>query len=126
MPCNFTDMDANIALVCQEPGKEGDRVERWEHVIKLLAAACRAVRSGAKGRMRLHYVLRDKGPRLHVPATWVPQLQLHLLATGCHSVLLFTRSAAARHMHRIMLRLCSATNQALHPVLAMAWSTAPL
>jgi hypothetical protein len=75
--------------------------------LDVVAAACRAVRSGAKGRMRLHYVLRDKGPRLQVPATWVPQLQLHLLATGCHSVLLFTRSAAARHMHHIMSAPCS-------------------
>ena len=53
----------------------------------------RAVRSGAKGRLRLQYVLRDKGPRQQVPAHWVPQLQLHLLATGCHSVLLLSRRA---------------------------------
>jgi hypothetical protein len=54
---------------------------------------CRAVRSGAKGRLRLQYALRDKGPRQQVPAHWVPQLQLHLLATGCHSLLLLSRRA---------------------------------
>ena len=59
----------------------------------MCARPCSAVRSGAKGRLKLQYVVRDKGPRLSPPAHWVPQLQLHMLATGCHSLLLLSRSA---------------------------------
>ncbi|KAG2440766.1 hypothetical protein HXX76_003622 [Chlamydomonas incerta] len=54
----------------------------------------RQVRRGGKGRVHTELVLGDPGPRHAVPAAWVPQLQLHMLATGCQSALVVSRSAS--------------------------------
>lgn len=46
---------------------------------------------GMDERRRL-YQLHDRGPRQHVAAEWVPQLQLHMLCAGTQSGLLISRS----------------------------------
>ncbi|MEW5319169.1 MAG: hypothetical protein WDW38_010336 [Sanguina aurantia] len=50
----------------------------------------RSARSGGRGD---GFVINDRGPRDMVSAMWVPQLQLHMLASGCASGLLVSRSA---------------------------------
>eukprot|EP00877_Chromochloris_zofingiensis_P010471 jgi/Chrzof1/5678/Cz16g11120.t1 len=51
-------------------------------------------RRGVKGTTRVCYSLKDTGPRDRLLPQWVPQLQLHMLATGCMSALLVSRSAS--------------------------------
>ncbi|KAG2496759.1 hypothetical protein HYH03_005168 [Edaphochlamys debaryana] len=53
----------------------------------------RQVRRGGKGRVHSELVLCDLGPRGALPALWVPQLQLHMLAAGTASGLAVSRSA---------------------------------
>ncbi|GLI64376.1 hypothetical protein VaNZ11_007639, partial [Volvox africanus] len=53
----------------------------------------RQVRRGGKGRLVSEFFISDRGPRQEVSPLWIPQLQLHMLATGCHSGLLLSRSA---------------------------------
>jgi len=53
--------------------------------------ACRYGRSGKKGRVDLAYKLSPRGCAGRVHPQWIPQLQLHTLATGCQSVLLVSR-----------------------------------
>ena len=54
-------------------------------------AACRFARSGKKGRTELAYKLSPRGCAGRVHPQWMPQLQLHMAATGCQSVLLASR-----------------------------------
>jgi hypothetical protein len=44
-----------------------------------------------KGRPRTKYVVNDRGPRQRLLPMWVPQLQLHMASSGCHSALLVSR-----------------------------------
>jgi hypothetical protein len=48
-------------------------------------------RSGKKGRVDLAYHLSPRGCAGSVHPQWIPQLQLHMAATGCESVLLASR-----------------------------------
>lgn len=50
-------------------------------------------RLSKKGKPRAHYAVFDKGPRTQVPCYWVPQLQMEMLASDTHSIILLTRSA---------------------------------
>lgn len=43
--------------------------------------------SGGRGG----FMVNDRGPRDMISAMWVPQLQLHMLASGCASGLLVSR-----------------------------------
>ncbi len=63
---------------------------RW---VRTRARAALQVRRGGKGRMTTEAVLSDPGPRSALPALWVPQLQLHMLAAGTESALLVSRCA---------------------------------
>lgn len=47
----------------------------------------------SKGKRCDRYALFDRGPREQVPALWVPQLQMEMLAAGTERALLVTRSA---------------------------------
>ncbi|KAF8058321.1 rplW [Scenedesmus sp. PABB004] len=77
--------------------------------------AVSAKRSGKKGRVRVTAGFRPRGPAPRVQPQWVPQLQLHMLATGCSSALLVSRCAhegvrafrlfADREYQRTMLSL---------------------
>lgn len=52
------------------------------------------VRRGGKGRLQWEVVVSDRGPRHSLPPYWIPQLQLHMAACGCHSGLLVSRCVA--------------------------------
>jgi hypothetical protein len=52
---------------------------------------CRQQSKGRKGSIKLKYSLSDGGPVAKPLPGWVPQLQMHMLATGCQSVLLVSR-----------------------------------
>lgn len=56
-------------------------------------SSCRYARSGKKGRTELAYKLSPRGCAGRVHPQWIPQLQLHMAATGCQSVLLASRCA---------------------------------
>jgi len=60
-----------------------------------LTACCtrprRSKRRGRGGKPMLNYAFVDRGPIRRLQAQWVPQLQLHMLATGCMSALLVSR-----------------------------------
>jgi radial spoke head protein 9 len=50
---------------------------------------------GRKGSVRLRYSLSDGGPVERMLPGWLPQLQLHMLTSGCQSALLLSRSPSA-------------------------------
>lgn len=56
-------------------------------------SSCRYARSGKKGWTELAYKLSPRGCAGRVHPQWIPQLQLHMAATGCQSVLLASRCA---------------------------------
>lgn len=51
----------------------------------------RSKRKGKKGRVHVAYGFNARGPAQRVHPQWVPQLQMHMLATGCQSALLVSR-----------------------------------
>lgn len=55
--------------------------------------AVKCTRSGHKGKVSSQFIVGDKGPWFHVHPQYLPQLQLHMLATGTASALLLSRSA---------------------------------
>jgi hypothetical protein len=59
----------------------------WDHSLH----PARFKRSGKKGRVDLAFHLSPRGCAGSVHPQWIPQLQLHMAATGCESVLLASR-----------------------------------
>ncbi|KIY96074.1 hypothetical protein MNEG_11887 [Monoraphidium neglectum] len=57
----------------------------------LLAAGGK--RRGRKGRVNLDFGMQAVTPAPRVQPAWVPQLQLHMLCTGCLTALLVSRTA---------------------------------
>ncbi|GAX72899.1 hypothetical protein CEUSTIGMA_g354.t1 [Chlamydomonas eustigma] len=55
--------------------------------------AFKGQRKAKKGRLHLEYRIADPGPMQSLRPIWMPQLQMHCLASGAASVLLLTRSA---------------------------------
>ncbi|KAF5833442.1 hypothetical protein DUNSADRAFT_10232 [Dunaliella salina] len=51
-----------------------------------------AHKAGTQGGAKVRFCIRDRGPREAVAFHWVPQLMLHMLATGTWSALLICRS----------------------------------
>jgi radial spoke head protein 9 len=58
-------------------------------------------KSGARGRVKKEWVVCDRGPRSHLSPSWVPQMQLHMAATGTWSGLLVTRSPRGVYVYRM-------------------------
>uniref|UniRef100_A0A383WDU8 Uncharacterized protein n=1 Tax=Tetradesmus obliquus TaxID=3088 RepID=A0A383WDU8_TETOB len=55
--------------------------------------AFRSKRKGKKGKVHVSFGFNARGPAQRVHPQWVPQLQMHMLATGCQSALLVSRCA---------------------------------
>ncbi len=50
--------------------------------------------------------MSDRGPRHSLPPYWIPQLQLHMAACGCHSGLLVSRWVPLIHLPRAASCIC--------------------
>ncbi|KAG1677937.1 hypothetical protein FOA52_001355 [Chlamydomonas sp. UWO 241] len=81
-------------------GSDASRVIAWVDVREAVEVknhcpfAFKGQRKAKKGGLHLEYRMSDPGPMASVRPAWVPQLQMHCLATGVPSVLLLSRSAS--------------------------------